>query len=98
MGVSEMAPRGKPKLCEVSVSVLREELSKVVGSIWPGMHKGAECNGFRGNAGKDIKGMSGNNVREVGDYSNAVPGIGSLIGRSVNGWHGMRKSRGRVRT
>jgi len=98
MGMSEMAPRGKPKLCEVSVSVSRAELSKPVGSIWPGTHKGAEGNGFRGNAGKDIKGMSRNNIREVGDYGNAVPGIGSLIGRSVNGQHGMRKSRGRVRT
>jgi hypothetical protein len=96
--MSEMAPRGKPKLCEVSVSVSRAELSKPVGSIWPGTHKGAEGNGFRGNAGKDIKGMSRNNIREVGDYGNAVPGIGSLIGRSVNGQHGMRKSRGRVRT
>jgi hypothetical protein len=47
--------------------------------------------------GKDIKGMSGNNVREVRDYSNAVPGVGSLVGRSINGWRGMRKSRGRVR-
>jgi hypothetical protein len=98
MGVSEMAPRGKQKLCEVSVSVLRPELSKAVGSIWPGTHKGAEGNGFRGNTGKDIKGMGGDNIGEVGDYSNAVPGIGSLIGRSINRQHGMRKSRGRVRT
>jgi len=96
--VSEMAPRGKQKLCEVSISVLRVELSKAVGSIWPGTHKGAEGNGFRGNAGKDIKGMGRDNVGEVRDYGNAVPGIGSLIGRSVNGRHGMRKSRGRVRT
>jgi hypothetical protein len=98
MGVSEMAPRGKQKLCEVSVSALRAELSKAVGSIWPGTHKGVEGNGFRGNAGKDIKGMGRDNIGEVGDYSNAVPGIGSLVGRSVNGRHGMRKSRGRVRT
>jgi hypothetical protein len=42
--------------------------------------------------------MSGDNVREVRDYSNAVPSIGSLVGRGVNGWGGMRKSRGRVRT
>ena len=96
--MSEMAPRGKPKLCEVSVSALRAELSKVVGSIRPGAHKGAKGNGFRGNVGKDVKGVSGDNIREVRDYGNAVPGIGSLIGRSVNGWHGMRKSRGRVRT
>jgi hypothetical protein len=42
--------------------------------------------------------MSGNDVREVRDYSNAVPGIRSLVSRSVDGWGGMRKSRGRVRT
>jgi hypothetical protein len=48
-------------------------------------------NRFRGNAGKDIKGMSGDYVREVRDYSNAVPGIGSFVGRSVNGRGGMRK-------
>jgi hypothetical protein len=96
--MSEMAPRGKPKLCGVSISVLRAELSKAVSSVRPGAHKGAKGNRFRGNARKDIKGMSGNNVREVGDYSNAVPGIGSLVGRSINGWCGMRKSRGSVRT
>ena len=44
-----------------------------------------------------IKGVSGNNVREVRDHGNAVPGIGSLIGRGVNGWGRVRKSRGRVR-
>jgi hypothetical protein len=53
---------------------------------------------YNSNAGKDIKGMSRDNVREVGDYSNAVPGIGGLVGRSVSRQHGMRKSRGRVRT
>ena len=69
-----------------------------MGSIRPGAHKGAKSNRFRGNAGKDIKGVGGNNIREVRDYGNAVPGIRSLIGRSVIGWCGMRKSRGRVRT
>jgi len=54
--------------------------------------------GFRGNTGENIKGMSGDNVREVRDHGNAVPGIGSLIGRGVNGWGRVRKSRGRVRT
>ena len=95
--MSEVAPWGKPKLCEVSVSALRAELSKVVGSIRPGAHKGAKGNGFRGNVGKDVKGVSGDNVREVRDHGNAVPGIGSLVGRGVNGRCGMRKSRGRVR-
>jgi len=67
-------------------------------SIWPTAHKGAEGDGFGGNTRKDIKGMSRDNVREVRDYSNAVPGVGSLVGGCVNGWGRVRKSRGRVRT
>ena len=67
-------------------------------SVWPVAHKGAEGNGFRGNARKDIKGVSGNGIGEVRDYGNAVPGVGSLVGRCVNGRGRMRKSRGRVRT
>jgi hypothetical protein len=98
MSVSKMPSRGEPKLCGVSVGASRAELSEVMGSVWPAAHKGVNSNRFRGNAGKDIKGMSGDNVREVRDHGNAVPGIGSLIGRGVNGWCGMRKSRGRVRT
>jgi hypothetical protein len=78
--------------------VLGAELDEVVGSIQPGVHEGAKGNGFGGNAGEDVKGMSGDNVREVRDYGNAVPGIGSLVGRGVNGWGRVRKSRGRVRT
>jgi hypothetical protein len=98
MGMSEVASRGKLEFCGVSISTLRVELSKAVSSIWPGAHKRMKGSGFRGNTRKDIKGISRNNVREVGDCGNAVPGIGSLIGRGVNGWCSMRKSRGRVRT
>jgi len=98
MGMSKVALRGEPELCGVAISASGAELSEAVHSIRPGAHKGAKGNRFRGNMGKDIKGMSGNNVREVRDYGNAVPGIGSLVGRSVNGRCGMRKSRGRVRT
>jgi hypothetical protein len=97
VGISEVALRGKPKLCRVSISILGTEVSKVVSSIWPAVHKGVKGNGFGGYTGKDIKGMYRNNLREVRDYGNAVPGIGSLVGRCVNGWGGMRKSRGRVR-
>jgi hypothetical protein len=61
-------------------------------------HKGADGDGFRGNARKDIKRVSRNGIGEVRDYGNAVPGIGGLIGRGVNGWGSVRKSRGRVRT
>jgi hypothetical protein len=77
--------------------VLRTELSKAVSSVWPRAHKGTKGNGFGGNAGEDIKRMSRDNVREVRDYSNAIPSIRSLVGRGVNGWSGVRKSRGRVR-
>jgi hypothetical protein len=76
----------------------RAELGKAVSSVWPTAHEGSKGNGFRGNAGEDIKGMSGDNVREVRDYSNAVPGVRSLVGGCVNGWGRVRKSRGRVRT
>ena len=69
-----------------------------MGSIQPGAHKGAKSNGFRSNTGENIKRVSRNNVGEVRDYSNAVPGIGSLIHRGVNRWGSMRKSRGRFRT
>jgi hypothetical protein len=47
---------------------------------------------------EEIKGVSWNGIGEVGDDSNAVPDIGSLVERCVNRWGGVRKSRGRVRT
>jgi hypothetical protein len=96
--MSVVAPRGKPELCRVSVSSSRAELGEAMSSVWLGAHKGADSNGFWGDTGKDIKRMSGDDVREVRDYSNAVSGIGGFIGRGVNGWCGIRKSRGRVRT
>jgi hypothetical protein len=97
MGMSEVALRGEEELCVVSISTSRTELSKAMGGIWPTAHEGANGNGFGGNVGEDIKGVSGNNVRKVRDYSNAVPGIRSLVGRGVDGWGRVRKSRGRVR-
>ena len=57
-----------------------------------------KSNRFGSNMGENIKRVSRNNVREVRDYGNAVPGIGSLVARGVNGWGRMRKSRGRART
>jgi len=47
--------------------------------------------------GKNIKGMSRDDIREVRDHSDAVPGIRSIVGGCVNGWGGMRKSGGRFR-
>ena len=96
--MSEVALRGEEELCVVSISTSRTELSKAMGCVQPGAHKGAKGNGFRGNTGENIKGVSRDNVREVRDYGNAVPGVGSLVGRGVNGWGRVRKSRGRVRT
>jgi hypothetical protein len=69
-----------------------------MGRVQPGVHKGVKGNGFGGNAGENIKGVSRDNIREVRDYSNAVPGIGSLVDRGINRWGRVRKSRGRVRT
>jgi hypothetical protein len=85
-----MALRGKPELGRVSIGVSGVELSKVVGSIRPGVHKRAESNGFWGNTGEDVKRMSRNSIREVGDYGNAVPDIGSLICRGIDRWGSMR--------
>jgi hypothetical protein len=93
-----MAVRGNPELSRVTVSALGMELSKAVSSIGLGAHERAKGNRFGGNVGKDIKRMGGNSVREVRDYSNAVPGIRSLVQGCVSGQGGMRKSRGRVRT
>jgi hypothetical protein len=92
-----MPSGGKPKLCGISVSMSGMERGEAMSSVWPMAHKGAEGDGFGGNTRKDIKGVSGNDIGEVRDYSNTVPGIGGLIGRGVNGRGRVRKSRGRVR-
>jgi hypothetical protein len=47
---------------------------------------------------EDVKRVSGNGIREVGDDSDAVSGVRSLVERCVNGWGCERKSRGRIRT
>ena len=98
VSVSKMPSRGKPKLCGVSISASGAEVGEAVSSVWPTVHEGAKGNRFRGNAGKDIKGVSRYDVREVRDHSNAVLGIRRIIGQGISGWGGMRKSRGRVRT
>jgi hypothetical protein len=79
MGMSEMAARGEEELCVISISVSRAELSKAMSSVWPTTHKGAKGNGLGGNTREDIKGVSGNNVGEVGDHGNAVPGIRGFV-------------------
>jgi hypothetical protein len=67
------------------------ELSKTVGRIRPRLQEGLEAKQFRGKARKDIKGVSGNGIRLVGNDGKAVPGIRSLIGRGVYGWGSKRK-------
>ena len=96
--MSKVASRSEPKLCGISVSTSRAELSKTMGSIQPRAHKRAKGNGFGGNAEENVKRVSRNNVREVRDYSNAVPSIGGIVRGCVNGQGSKRKSRGRVRT
>jgi hypothetical protein len=98
MGVSKMSSRGEKELCILPVSSSGVELGKAMSSIWPGAHEGMKAKGFRGNAWKDVKRMGWDDVREVRDYGNAVPGIRCLVSRGVNGRGRMRKSRGRVRT
>jgi hypothetical protein len=79
MSVSEITTRGDLELSRVAISALGNELSEAVGSIGPGVHKRAKGNGFGGNAGENVKRVSRNDIREVRDYSNAVPGIRSLV-------------------
>jgi hypothetical protein len=77
--VSKVALRSKPKLCGVSISMLRVELGEAMGSIRPGAYKGAKGNGFGGNAGENVKRVSRNGIGEVRDDGNAVPSIRSLV-------------------
>jgi len=74
-----MAMRGNPEFGRVTVSTSGAELSKAMSSIWPRAHKGVKGNGFGGNAGENIKGVSGDSIGEVRDDSNAVPSIRSLV-------------------
>jgi hypothetical protein len=96
--MSKVASRSEPKLCGISVSTSRAELSKTMGSIQPRAHKRAKGNGFGGNAEENVKRVSRNNVREVRDYSNAVPSIRSIVREHVGRGSSMRKSRGGLRT
>jgi hypothetical protein len=85
MGVSKMPLRGEEELCILPVSPSGAELGEAMSCIQLGAHKGTKAKGFRGNAWKDVKRVSRNDVREVRDYGDVVPGIGGLVGRGVNG-------------
>jgi hypothetical protein len=93
-----MGLRGNPECHRVSVNMSGMELSEAVRGIRPRMHKGMHSYRLRSNMGKDVQRMGRDDIREVRDYSNAVPSIRSIVGRCVNGWGSVRKSRGRVRT
>ena len=77
--MGEMASWGNPELGGIPVSTSGAELSKAMSGIGPRAHKGVKGKGFRGNVGEDIKRMSRNGIREVGDNGNAVPSIRSLV-------------------
>ena len=77
--MSEVALKSEPELCGVSISTSGAKLSKAMRAVGPGTHKGMHSYRFRSNTGKDIEGMGRNDVREVRDHSNAVPGIRGLI-------------------
>ena len=95
--MSKMALGSEPELCGISISSLRAKLSKAMRGIGPRTHKGMHSHRFRSNMGKNVKGMGGDNIREVRDYSDAVPGIRGIVGRHVSRQGSMRKSRGRFR-
>jgi hypothetical protein len=98
MSMSKVTLWGNLELGGICIGMSGMELSKAMGGIGPRLHKGVKGKGFRGNVGKNVQRMSGNNVREVRDDSNAVPGIRSLVQRCISGWSSVRKSRGRIRT
>jgi len=61
----KVASRSEPKLCVISIGMLRAELGEAMSSVWPGTHKRAKGNRFRGNAGENVKRVSRNDIREV---------------------------------
>jgi hypothetical protein len=97
MSVSEMRVRRKLKLGVIAVSAKGAELGKTMRGIRWGTQQGSKTERFWFDTGEDIKGVSGDDVREARDYSNAVPGVRRVkegIGIRRRG----RKSRGRFRT
>jgi hypothetical protein len=97
VSISLVRARCRPKLHKTTISMQGTELG--MRSIRPETQEGFKGKGFRSNMGKDVKGMSGDNVREGRDYSDAVSGIRYFKEGSVIGGEGRRrKSRGRVRS
>jgi hypothetical protein len=79
MSMSKMAPQGNPELGWIPISMSGMELSKALSGIGLGMHKRAKGERFGGNVGKNVQRMSRDDVGEVIDDGNVVPGIRSLV-------------------
>ena len=60
-----MTLRGNPKFGGITISTSETELGKVVSSIQLRTHKGVKGKGFGGDAGKNIKRVSWNGIRDV---------------------------------
>jgi hypothetical protein len=54
MGMSKVAPWGKPELGGIPISSSGIEYSKAMGGIGPRAHKRAKGERFRGNMGKNV--------------------------------------------
>jgi hypothetical protein len=82
-----------PIICICMVWVEGSEMVRIIG---PRSHKATKVKRFKGEMGKDIKGVSRNNIGELRYDSRGrwgcIPSLGGGIGKRSG-----RKSRGRVR-
>jgi hypothetical protein len=98
MSVHLMRARHKLKLCINTISTEGMELSKTMRGIRRGMQERSEGKGFWFKTRKDVKGVGRDDIREVRDYSDGVPGIGGLKeGCVIGGQRRREKSRSSVR-
>jgi hypothetical protein len=98
VSVSKVRARRKLKLGIIVISAEGVKLGKSVRSIRWATHQGSKPKGVWSNMGEVIKGVSRHDVREAGDYSNAVPSVGGVEEGIGIRQRGRRKSRGRFRT
>jgi hypothetical protein len=73
------------KLPIVSICSIWVEDGEAMHIVWPRSHKASKADGFRGKMWEIIKGVSGDNVREVRNNSRGrwgcISGIGCRIGK-----------------
>jgi hypothetical protein len=98
VGMSKVRASCEPKLYIVIIYAVGAKLGKAVGNIRGRAHQGADGERFRLKAEEVIKEMGRNNVGELGDHSNAVPGVNRVKEGIRIGQERGRKSRGRFRT